>query len=358
MIQLTNKALINQQRQTAQLIVRYKHAADALPSSGFGLSAKVLSAILLMRGYEAFMYSKRNPYPKTIALLRWQISYLECTRTAYASTASKPTSKLGGYTREDGIRANDHFFQDLYKSLWTHFDNQSFRRFVKRVSPRLKMVAGGDLHGWRCLDVGCGSGAFTIAAAQLGAHCTGIDPAKSNISFARKTALRFGAKNVAFNIGNANRLEFMTGTFDLVICQGVLHHLENPEQALREMHRVLKRDGYLYIGEDGAGGLYNTLWDSVLHIFAAASIKETGRILKVFDVSQNSYINFMDGFFLHYERRSLRSLRSLLRSAGFPRATLLKGSAQHDISALDFTDDPYFVDKFGAGNLRMRAERG
>ena len=96
MTQLPNNALINQRRQTDQLIERYKHAADALPSTGFGLSAKVLSAILLMRGYEAFMYSKRNPYPKTIALLRWQVSYLECTRAAYASTASRPTPKLGG----------------------------------------------------------------------------------------------------------------------------------------------------------------------------------------------------------------------------------------------------------------------
>ena len=66
----------------------------------------------------------------------------------------------------------------------------------------------------------------------------------------------------------------------------------------------------------------------------------------------------MDGFFLHYERRSLRSLRQLFRNAGFPRATLLKGSAPHDISALDFVDDPYFADKFGLGNLRMRAEKG
>ena len=240
-----------------------------------------------------------------------------------------------------------------------HFDQQSFRRFRERVAARLRVLtAGGGLKGMRGLDVGCGSGAYTFGAAALGAHCTGIDPGVGNISFARKIANRTGAKGVVFRKGTAYKLKFAAGIFDFVICQGVLHHLENPEQALREMHRVLKRDGYLYIGEDGAGGLYNTLWDSVLHIFAAASIKETGRILKVFDVSQNSYINFMDGFFLHYERRSLRSLRSLLRSAGFPRATLLKGSAQHDISALDFTDDPYFVDKFGAGNLRMRAERG
>ncbi len=210
----------------------------------------------------------------------------------------------------------------------------------------------------RCLDVGCGSGAYTIAAAQLGAHSTGIDPGPANISFARKAAKRMGARKVAFRLGNAYRLEWPAGTFDLVICIGVLHHLEQPKRALREIRRVLKNGGLLYVGVNAAGGLYNTLWDTALHIFAAASTKETDKILRAFDVSRNSQINFMDGFFLHYERRSLRSLRQLLRNAGFPRATLLKGSAPHDISALDFVDDPFFTDKFGAGNLRMRAVKG
>ncbi len=141
---------------------------------------------------------------------------------------------------------------------------------------------------------------------------------------------------------------------DLAICQGVLHPLENPEQALREMHRVLKPSGYLYINEDGAGGMYNSLWDAVLHIFSTASVRETADIVEALKVSPNAQINFMDGFFLHYERRSLKSLVQLLRSAGFSQATLLKGSAPHDLSALDFTNDPYFVDKFGAGALRMQ----
>lgn len=351
----TSNTLAGQKRLAARLIAHYKRNADSLPSSGFGLRAKVLSAILLMRGYEAFMYSKRNPYPKVIALLRWQLEYLECTRTSYSSTAAEPPSKIGNKTKAKRSIANDLHFQDLYKNLWGHFDQLSFRRFGERVAARLRVLtAGGGLKGMRGLDVGCGSGAYTFGAAALGAHCIGIDPGVGNISFARKIAKRTGAIGVLFRKGSAYKLEFAAGIFDFVICIGVLHHLEDPEQALREMHRVLKPSGYLYINDDGAGGMYNSLWDAVLHIFSTASVRETADIVEALKVSPNAQINFMDGFFLHYERRSLKSLVQLLRSAGFSQATLLKGSAPHDLSALDFTNDSYFVDKFGAGALRMQ----
>ncbi len=65
----TSDTLAGQKRLAALLIARYKRNADALPSSGFGLRAKVLSAISLMRGYEAFMYIKLNPYPKVLTLV-------------------------------------------------------------------------------------------------------------------------------------------------------------------------------------------------------------------------------------------------------------------------------------------------
>ena len=316
----TSNTLPGQKRLAASLIARYKRNADALPSTGFGLRAKVFSAILLMRGYEGFMFSKRNPYPKVIALLRWQLLFLECTRTSYSSTATEPSSKNKKNTKAKRSIANDLYFQDLYKNLWGHFDQLSFRRFGERVAARLRVLtAGGGLKGMRGLDVGCGSGAYTFGAAALGAHCIGIDPGVGNISFARKIAKRTGDKGVVFRKGSAYKLEFAAGIFDFVICQGVLHHLENPEQALREMHRVLKPGGYLYIGVSGAGGLYNSLWDTVVHIFSTASVRETADIVRALEVSPNAQINFMDGFFLHYERRLLKSLVQLLLAADLLR---------------------------------------
>ena len=104
------------------------------------------------------------------------------------------------------------------------------------------------VNGLRCLDVRCGSGTSTHAAAQLGAHYSSSNPGHANISFAHKVAQRFGARNLASEIGNAQKLELMKGTFDLVNCHGVLHHLEEAERALREICSVLTNGGHHIFG--------------------------------------------------------------------------------------------------------------
>ncbi len=136
------------------------------------------------------MYSKRIPYLKVIALLRWQLEYLEYTRTSYSSTAAEPSSKIRNNTKAKRSTANDLNFQDLYENRWGHFDKPSFCHFGERVAARLRVLTdGGGLNGMRGLDVGFGSGAFTFGAAALGALCISIAPGVGNISFARKIAM-------------------------------------------------------------------------------------------------------------------------------------------------------------------------
>ena len=108
--------------------------------------------------------------------------------------------------------------------------------------------AHGVVNGLRCLNSRCGTGASTITAAQLGAPCASSNPGHANISFARKVAQRFGARNIASKIGNAQQLECMKKNFDFINCLGVLHHLEEPERALSEICRVLTNGGHHIFG--------------------------------------------------------------------------------------------------------------
>ena len=90
------------------------------------------------------------------------------------------------------------------------------------------------------LDIGCGDGTYTWAIWSLGKprSIVAIDPAASAIQSANE---RRQDENVEFVEGNAYQLDYPDNTFDVAMLRGVLHHLDNPEQAIREALRVAKR---------------------------------------------------------------------------------------------------------------------
>lgn len=93
----------------------------------------------------------------------------------------------------------------------------------------------------KLLVVGCGKGIeAAILAQQLGADVTGIDLKDEFDSTAKQFA--------DLKTGNAMQLEFADGTFDYIFSYHALEHIDDPKLALREMHRVLKKDGGFWIG--------------------------------------------------------------------------------------------------------------
>jgi ubiquinone/menaquinone biosynthesis C-methylase UbiE len=104
------------------------------------------------------------------------------------------------------------------------------------------------LHGWlkampqkRLLDYCCGEGDTSIQAAKVGAKVTGIDISPRSIEIAREKAKEQGVV-VDFRVMDAENTDFGSATFDMVVCNGVLHHLDLTT-AYREIARILKPDG-------------------------------------------------------------------------------------------------------------------
>ena len=93
----------------------------------------------------------------------------------------------------------------------------------------------------RLLVVGCGDGVeAAILSSRLDAAVTGIDVADSFDPTASRIA--------DLRTGDAMRLEFADETFDFVFSYHALEHIADPNRALREMHRVLRRGGGFWIG--------------------------------------------------------------------------------------------------------------
>ncbi|HEX3507508.1 MAG TPA: class I SAM-dependent methyltransferase [Candidatus Dormibacteraeota bacterium] len=100
-----------------------------------------------------------------------------------------------------------------------------------------------DVHG-KVLDVGCGGGSVAKAVKRERPDLAvyGCDLSRSALSIASTSP-----DGVDFRLATADRLPFADGEFDFVWIFDVLEHVENPEQLLREVARVLRPGGGLHV---------------------------------------------------------------------------------------------------------------
>ena len=99
----------------------------------------------------------------------------------------------------------------------------------------------------KVLEVGFGPGAFLPTLAASAKHVYGIDLHKE-ITKVRGALKKSKIEGVCLLNGDIYSIPFRNETFDLVICQSVLEHLDNLDRALKEVSRVLKKNGKLIIG--------------------------------------------------------------------------------------------------------------
>ena len=100
------------------------------------------------------------------------------------------------------------------------------------------------------LDVGCGSGRRAILLAQHARdlRVVGVESSAALVARARAAARAAGlADRCVFLRGDPKRLPLASGRFDLVICDGILHHLDAALPALNEMSRVGASAGAILI---------------------------------------------------------------------------------------------------------------
>lgn len=100
----------------------------------------------------------------------------------------------------------------------------------------------GWLRGKAVLDVGTGSGRHSLQAARAGASVVAVDIGES-IDVARANL----PPEVLTVQADAESLPFEPGSFDLVMSIGVLHHLPDPERALREVARFARPGGHVHV---------------------------------------------------------------------------------------------------------------
>jgi ubiquinone/menaquinone biosynthesis C-methylase UbiE len=127
------------------------------------------------------------------------------------------------------------------RGLHTRALRPTVREFVDTLQQVVSQCEG------MALDAGCGgTAALTHACAEHGFRAVyGLDLSHANLIHARTvTAAR---PSIQFCRGSVTSLPFPDTSFDFVVCSGVVHHTPDPERCIRELARVLKPGGSLYV---------------------------------------------------------------------------------------------------------------
>ena len=161
-----------------------------------------------------------------------------------------------------------------FRSMALIHDNPLRRRFD---DPIKTLKAAGIQAGQQVLEVGCGPGFFTIAAAKLVGdngciHAIDLHPLA--INRVEEKLQKTGVTNVQVRIADAAKTGLPSGSIDLVFLFGVIHRLPL-SLVLPELHRVLKSGGALAV-QAFSGRSLERVTNRELFTFAG----KVGRIFK------------------------------------------------------------------------------
>lgn len=125
-----------------------------------------------------------------------------------------------------------------YRLSSTHGNPIDLERMINLLQPHLDDIA---------LDVATGGGHTAIALANQVKQVVAIDLTPEMLAEAQAAAEQGGRHNIEFQLADVHNLKFKDGQFDHVASRFAPHHFSEIRQALREMCRVLRPNGKLYI---------------------------------------------------------------------------------------------------------------
>ena len=138
------------------------------------------------------------------------------------------------------------------------------------------------LNGRTFLDVGCGSGLFSLAARRLGAQVTAFDYDADSVTSTRILRERFAYDEALWRIEQGSVLDrhyiAQLGPHDVVYAWGVLHHTGALCRALYNVHLAVKPGGRLYLAIYHHQGIISEFWRLVKRLYCRGPV---GRIAMV-----------------------------------------------------------------------------
>jgi len=138
----------------------------------------------------------------------------------------------------------------VFDSIASSYDSwyeSKMGSFVDRVETDLALELFKVKQGMHVLDIGCGTGNFSIKLAGMGCRVTGIDISDEMLEIARKKVKEQNLDIRFFNM-DTYKLQFDNEYFDAAFSMAAFEFIKEPEKAIDEIFRVVKKGGQVLIG--------------------------------------------------------------------------------------------------------------
>jgi ubiquinone/menaquinone biosynthesis C-methylase UbiE len=239
-------------------------------------------------------------------------------------------------TLELGLTLQEQLVAIVYGDTFALYDEKSFDEFVEPLYMRLNAngINPDVFKGKRCLDAGCGGGRGSILMAQSGAkEVIGVDLSDKNVESCRKWGKQKGFTNLSFQQASLMGIPFEDESFDVVWCNGVLHHTSHPDEGLKEITRVLKTGGQLWLYLYGSGGIYWYMVDWVRDTLKGVDVRECIYQLRLMEMPIRRIAEWIDDWFVpHLRRYTMADVTHRLEELGYENTDALKYGVGYDTS--------------------------
>lgn len=176
-------------------------------------------------------------------------------------------------SHSDSIKTGQRFeFGKNWKAFLTTLNNERIDVAVQSLKDMLEVES---LEGKTFLDIGSGSGLFSLAAKKLGAKVHSLDFDPNSVACTTELKSRFFKDDINWTIEEASALdtEHITslGQFDVVYSWGVLHHTGNMYLALDNADIPVKKGGLLFIAIYNDEGKKSKIWTKIKETYCSGT---------------------------------------------------------------------------------------
>ena len=252
----------------------------------------------------------------------------------------------------------------VFGNTFSLYSDDEYEEFIEFLRVRLRrngINADEAFAGKRCLDAGCGGGRGTVLMAEsAAAEVIAFDLSKSNIETTQLRAEQRQLANIHVIQGSIHELPFPNEHFDVVWSNGVLHHTGDTDLALKEVSRVLKPGGWMWLYLYGSGGIYWHVIDWVRDCVREHDVDVQACIdnLRVQGVPVRRIAEWIDDWFVPVLQRYTREdVRTRLVALGFGDARPLDLGTEYDTSQRRVGADAHEVELMGDGDVRFWCQK-